>query len=697
MSGASLIVTAVSSNAGLIPNDAAHLILASSINAERFLQVVPATGSTGFATITLTVTDGDGASASSSFTITVTAANQNPQIADLSGHRIVSPGSGIITIPFTISDAETEADALAVSAEADNPDLVPSIAITGSGAARSMQITPASDAEGVSVITVRIVDELGASCEGYCIVAVVDPHGVNVGIHQPVGLYVLDASSGSTIGGVAMRDGNITDRPFVDGYLLRTDWATLAPMEGVFDFTIIDNALDKLPVDQRLSLIILTNTSSPTSPIPAWLLNVPGIETWTAGSPAVTQPLPWNPVALDHFRALLRALAAHEHDGIALSGHPRLAALNANVAGLKSGIRNPDEIDIRDMPGYTRELMEEAVITHLIDVTEAFPATPVQVGFWTYLDDVGGIAPWEELRQAILATFDGSTRPRIGFWMENLAASRPVAGGLPIAGSPGTGFAAALHLSQDQAYNGFQMLGCWSRPFNVDHIDNNLNGSPEDAMAYAFDTFRCRYFEIYETDAVSDLYQEEFTRWQAFLADLPRSDAGIVGFVAAASSQVEGDDGDATIHLVVRRRDGSKGAVSVSCTVVGGSASTDVDFTAVSDTLTWADGDTSDRGIDVVVHGDVMVEGDETVLVMLSDPTGGIILGDGDEAAVSLTIVDDDSDVLIRSIAIDILDGNVWDISPDAGVRSDTTSTSRWTDLSPADTYTLGNSSGAIQ
>lgn len=65
-----LIVTATSSNAELVPNDATHLLLGGT-GANRSLRIVPAPRAHGSATITLTVSDGV-LSQSKSFELTVT-------------------------------------------------------------------------------------------------------------------------------------------------------------------------------------------------------------------------------------------------------------------------------------------------------------------------------------------------------------------------------------------------------------------------------------------------------------------------------------------------------------------------------------------------------------------------------------------------------------------------------------------------
>lgn len=79
---------------------------------------------------------------------------------------------------------------------------------------------------------------------------------------------------------------------------------------------------------------------------------------------------------------------------------------------------------------------------------DEFPGKFVQIGFWPITDNenaiYGGVAASDWIRQQLLAEFDGITRPRIGFFMENLAAKRNGPALDPYSSTPVTGFASAL-------------------------------------------------------------------------------------------------------------------------------------------------------------------------------------------------------------------------------------------------------------
>jgi len=596
----SLVVTATSSNTTLVPNNAANLQLGGT-TAQRTIRVVPVAGLQGTSTITLTVTDGEALTASSTFTVTVTAPNTAPTLTALQGYQIVRPGQNPAAVSFTVGDAGTSPTAvgsLVVTASSSNTTLVPNgnIALGGSGASRTVQIAPVMGKKGSAVIKLRVTDAFGAFAQGEFIFSVFDAASANNSFKQPRGLYVLDSAAGTSIGGVPMRDGNVRNKPFVNGYVLRTEWATLEPTSGVFDFTIIDNILSKLaPYNQKLSLMVASGV------LPTWLNTLPGVTTYTAGSPATTLPIPWNATVQERYRLLLVALSNHVVDGVPLRDHPRLGAFDPWIPGLKSGIR-AQTAQIRDIPGYTRPLFEGGVLTHLANVTDNFPTVPVMIGFWTYTDATASPIAWESLRQAILAQQNGTTRPRVGFWMENIAASRAAADSDPWTGLPTHTFTAPLYNSQDQTYTTFQVLGSWSKPFAAEHVDNNLNGSPEDGMDYGFNDFQCRYYEHYQADVDFANYTPEFQRWHDFIAALPGPPLPLVFSSSQGSVTMSAANG-ATINITLSA---TGGTAPYSWSIISGTLPSGVTLSSGG-----------------VLSGTSTQTGTQTITVQATDATGG--------------------------------------------------------------------------
>lgn len=86
-------------------------------------------------------------------------ANTAPAISSVVDSSI--PVNGTTgAIPFTISDAETAAASLTVTRSSSNPTLVPtaSIVIGGSGANRTVTVTPAAGLSGTATITITVSD-----------------------------------------------------------------------------------------------------------------------------------------------------------------------------------------------------------------------------------------------------------------------------------------------------------------------------------------------------------------------------------------------------------------------------------------------------------------------------------------------------------------------------------------------------------
>jgi len=155
-----LTVTATSSNPGLIPNPTVSY---TSPNSAGTLAFTPATGAGGSAIITVTVNDGDVSNNTATRTFTVTV-NRLPAISAITNQSI-AVGSANSVIPFTISDSETAASSLVLSASSSNPTLVPnaSLVLGGAGGNRTLTVTPLADQTGVTDITVTVSDSQGGS------------------------------------------------------------------------------------------------------------------------------------------------------------------------------------------------------------------------------------------------------------------------------------------------------------------------------------------------------------------------------------------------------------------------------------------------------------------------------------------------------------------------------------------------------
>ncbi len=152
---ASLTMSGSSSNTTLVPN--ANITFGGS-SANRTVTVTPAQSQTGSATITVGVSDGS-TTTNTTFTLAVTGTNTAPTIASIAAQS-TNQNTATSAIAFTVGDVDTGAASLTLTGSSANTTLVPNanIVFGGSGANRTVTITPASGQTGSAVITITVND-----------------------------------------------------------------------------------------------------------------------------------------------------------------------------------------------------------------------------------------------------------------------------------------------------------------------------------------------------------------------------------------------------------------------------------------------------------------------------------------------------------------------------------------------------------
>ena len=115
--------------------------------------------------------------------------------------------------------------------------------------------------------------------------------------------------------------------------------------------------------------------------------------------------------------------------------------------------------------------------------------------------------------------------------------------------------------------------------------------------------------------------------------DDPVPPAGSLQFGGATYSV--GENGTSLL-VTVTRSGGSSGAISVDYASSNGTATAGSDYTAVNDTLNFADGDLSET-FTVTILDDTNYEGDEAFSLSLSNPQNGASLGTPSSATVTIT------------------------------------------------------------
>ncbi|MBI3851720.1 MAG: hypothetical protein HY298_15810 [Verrucomicrobia bacterium] len=115
---------------------------------------------------TITVTNPDGQSATSSTGIlTILSSNNTPPVISSITNQSTLEDIPTSLIAFTVSDTETPAVSLTLSASSSNTNLVPgtNIVFGGAGSNRTVTITPAPDQNGTATITITVTDTNGGT------------------------------------------------------------------------------------------------------------------------------------------------------------------------------------------------------------------------------------------------------------------------------------------------------------------------------------------------------------------------------------------------------------------------------------------------------------------------------------------------------------------------------------------------------
>lgn len=179
-------------------------------------------------------------------------ANTAPTISSISDQTIVEDGS-TGPIAFTIGDSETPASSLTVSGASSDPNLVPpaNIGFGGSGANRTVTVTPAANLSGTATITVEVND-------GH----VTTPATFTVTVDAINDAPVLTAISNRAVGeGTSILFTNVVSDADLDSLSFSLQpgapaGATLNPTTGVFSWTPDE---DQGPSTNSITVIVTDN------------------------------------------------------------------------------------------------------------------------------------------------------------------------------------------------------------------------------------------------------------------------------------------------------------------------------------------------------------------------------------------------------------------------------------------------------
>lgn len=301
----------------------------------------------------------------------------------------------------------------------------------------------------------------------------------------PEGIYALGPAKDNAATSFDDRLSGIRDYDFVTGYTLRVLWEDVETSEGVYDFSVIDSAIQSTQaIGQRLNLELL---DAPPDYV------ITGAADTYIDHKGGDRPVPWDPFQRSRHLALREALANFVIDdglGLALSDHPTLAAIDSSPAGLNFGVRDLNN-GLRSHPDYTAERYIDAVVDGTVLTQATFPKHQGYIAFFGFDDGIVDPPVEEQLITELSNLFNGEGQPALSFFVENLSDIGPTS-----SSSIGANLESWVELGGSTM---IQALDSWQRhPTARDAQLASLN--PAVGIELAFNAFGTKFFELYLAD-----------------------------------------------------------------------------------------------------------------------------------------------------------------------------------------------------
>lgn len=307
---------------------------------------------------------------------------------------------------------------------------------------------------------------------------------------RPQGIYALSTGVNNPNTPQDDRLSNIRDYDFVSGYTLRLFWSDLETSQGVYDFGVINAAIEQLaPLNQGLSLEIFTGEE------PQYVLDA--ASTTYLDHRGGVNPVPWDSFAQQRQASLYAALgdysivsAGPEH---ALRDDPTLRSIDAAPAGLNFGVRDLNS-GIRSHPDYTQQRYVDAVAAGVAASAAAFPDDLNFLAFFAFNDSQLGVPVDEQLINRLAPLYNGAGQTELAFFIENLSDDGPVP--QPNGMGPGNNLLDWTNLGGTSM---MQALDSWliHRPDRDPQLDSL---HPATGIELAYEAYGTRFFELYIAD-----------------------------------------------------------------------------------------------------------------------------------------------------------------------------------------------------
>ena len=175
---------------------------------------------TYFFTVTAYTQSGLESDYSNEINLVPSAGSNTPPVISIISDQVINKNLTTAPIPFQVQDAETAAAALVVQASASNTNLMPVSRITfgGSGANRTITLSPALNQSGIATITVTVSDSVAIATRAFQLTVtgsnglpvIVMPGPVSVAkdtTNAISGISITDLDGGSGAFSVSLRSG----------------------------------------------------------------------------------------------------------------------------------------------------------------------------------------------------------------------------------------------------------------------------------------------------------------------------------------------------------------------------------------------------------------------------------------------------------------------------------------------------------
>jgi len=288
-------------------------------------------------------------------------------------------------------------------------------------------------------------------------------------VKTPKGIYLMVTKS------VRLDEvENILSKPFVDGALIGSEWSTVEPSEGNYDWSIIDQYLEIVKSKgKKATLVVIAGKS-----IPEWVY-AKGVKTWNwvdHKGQSVTYPNPTDPKFYELWIDFVKALGQKYANDSSIS-QVNICGGTGALCGLRFYELPPDWD-----PNIIVEQWKKIVDTYVM----AFPNT--NLFFEVHTTKGQGL----QLSEQMMSYNNSKYGNKIGPFEDFLSTT-----------APQSELASTIKKWGPQTDKGW----CAFQQARAQGPDLNT------AYSHGYNDIGCKYFEIYKTDLQNPAYDPIHQKW----------------------------------------------------------------------------------------------------------------------------------------------------------------------------------------